>query len=106
MTQKEYREKLKEYEDTIVKLREELRVERNKNYSYEGVLSNYHEVSEELRRERESNRLNCNTINNQRMLIDQYEKILGRITISEGWLYGTRRSEKNIDGFARISRLS
>ena len=84
MTQKEYKEKLKEYEETIVKLREELRVERNKNYSYEEVLSHYHEVSEELRREREGTRLNLNTMNNQRMLIDQYEKILGRITINEG----------------------
>lgn len=84
MTQAEYKEKIAEHKGIIEKLQEELIQAKNKNYNYEEVLAHYHEVSEELRREKEGNRLNCNTIENQRMLIDQYEKILGRITINEG----------------------
>lgn len=83
MTQKEYQEKIQEYKKRLAELEEKLRQAENKNYNYEELLYRYYETNEELKREREGNRLNCNTIYNQKTLIEQYEKILSRITINE-----------------------
>lgn len=84
MTQKEYREKLKQYEDEIAELRIKLDKKENQEYQLLEVLRNYYEASTELEAERRYNEMNSNKIAAQNMIIEKYEKILGRITINEG----------------------
>lgn len=82
MTQKEYRDELgkiiKDRENIQQKLQEEI----NKNSYYEDALQKYYFISEELRKEKEYNRLNCETIQSQREIIERYEKILDKFTIN------------------------
>ena len=84
MTQKEYREKIKQYEDEIAELR--IKLEKAEDTQNTGVeaLKLYYVINEELRSEKRYNEMNIQTMETQRKLIDQYEKILGRITINEG----------------------
>ena len=82
MTQKEYKDKLLELENKIKEQAKELEYERIKEYKYEQVLENYHSVNEELRNEKEYNKLNCLTIDRLQKTIEQYEKILDKFTIN------------------------
>lgn len=83
MTQKEYREKLKQYEDEIAELR--IKLEKAEDAQNTGIeaLKLYYTINEELRSEKRYNEMNIQTMETQRKLIEQYEKILGRITINE-----------------------
>ena len=82
MTQKEYNEKIMQYEDEIKKLKQELDFEQNKSYNYERVLEDYYRTSEDLRKEKEWNKQNVCTIERLQNTIDRYEKILDKFTIN------------------------
>lgn len=82
MTQKEYKEHIAGLEYEIKILTKELEAERMKIYNYEQTLVDYHRVSEELRREIEWKRQDEVTIEQQRRVIERYEKILDKFTIN------------------------
>ena len=72
-----------ELKNEILRLNEELNKERLTSSKYEQVLEEYHIINEDLRREREYNQQNIHTLNTQRMLIEKYEGIIGRISFNE-----------------------
>lgn len=84
MTQKEYKEKILNLEKALKDNNERLQEELEKNYKYEEVLMKYYITSEDLKREKEWNRENVNEIENQRRVIERYERILDKFTISYG----------------------
>lgn len=47
---------------------------------YMETLEHYHRVSEELRQEREWNRQNCTTIDTLKRTIEQYERMLDKVS--------------------------
>ena len=47
---------------------------------YMETLEHYHRVSEELRQEREWNRQNCTTIDTLQRTIEQYERMLDKVS--------------------------
>ena len=84
MTQKEYKEKIEELEKLLKSNNERLQEELDKNYKYEEILLNYYIVNEDLRKEKEWNRQNVDKIEEQRRIIERYEKILDKFTFSYG----------------------
>lgn len=82
MTQKEYKEEINKYKELLKKAEERLQEELNKNYKYEQVLENYYIAKEDLRKEKEYNALNCQSINEKNSIIERYEKILDKFTIN------------------------
>lgn len=82
MTQKEYREILLKKDNEIIELRKKLETEKDKYYNYQQILEDYHITSEDLRKEKEWNKQNVNTIEEQRRIIEKYEKILDKFTIN------------------------
>lgn len=82
MTQKEYKEEINKYKELLKKAEDRLQEELNKNYKYEQVLENYYIAKEDLRKEKEYNVLNCQSINEKNSIIERYEKILDKFTIN------------------------
>ena len=82
MTQKEHNEKIEKYKQQIEELNLQLQEENRKNYNYEQVLEKYFTVNEELKREQESNKLNCKVIREQEEIIEKYKAIVDKFTFN------------------------
>lgn len=82
MTQKEYNEKIAEFNKKITELEDELKKANDSNCFYSGVLENYYLTAEELKKQREANNLNCKTIQEQTDIIERYKQILDNFTIN------------------------
>lgn len=82
MTQKEYKEEIEKYKKMLQEVEDRLQKEISKNYDYETCLKNYYVMSEQLKDEQQYNVLNCKRIEEQRRIIEKYEKILDKFTIN------------------------
>jgi len=82
MTQKEYKERIKELIEENNKLHKELEEEKEKNYDYLQVLKDYHIVSKLLADEKGYNDLNNEKIREQEQIIEKYQKIIDKFTIN------------------------
>ena len=82
MTQKEYKQEINRLNMIIEELTVKLNRKEYVEDKYKEVLEKYYQNNEQLKMEQDSNRINCRKINELENIIQHYQDIMSRVTIT------------------------